>query len=115
MGWKRLEQLGQLETIAAASAARPQLLFKHSTRCSISAAAKHRLDGGLEALNEAVDAYYLDLIAYREISNEIARKFGVHHESPQVILIENGQATYNASHYDIQPKEILQNLASHNG
>lgn len=106
----RLEHLSQLAEIAAASEKRPQLLFKHSTRCSISAAAKHRLESELPLLEQSLDVHYLDLILHRDISAEIARMFGVHHESPQVILLQNGKSVLDLSHYDIDAQSVLRPL-----
>ena len=57
-------------------------------------------------LEGVVDAYFLDLIAHRDISNEIASRFGVYHESPQLILIKNGKAVYNVSHSDIDAEAL---------
>ena len=58
--------------------------------------AKNRLDSG-EA-PKGLEIHYLDLIAYRDVSNEIAESFGVRHESPQVLLIKNGKSIFDASH-----------------
>lgn len=111
MAWKNLNSILDLERITAASAERPQLLFKHSTRCSISSAAKHRLETDLARLSESMDVHYLDLILHRDVSNAIERKFGVQHQSPQVIVLRNGQAIFDMSHYDILPVDILAQLA----
>jgi bacillithiol system protein YtxJ len=108
MGWQRLEQIGQLKTIVEASFSRPQLIFKHSTRCSISAAAKHRLELELNALTKTMDVYLLDLIMHRDISQGVASDFGVQHESPQVIVVSKGRQVFNTSHYDIEPEQIMQ-------
>ena len=61
-------------------------------------------------LNETVDAYFLDLIAHRDISNEIASRFGVYHESPQLILIKNGKAVYDVSHSDIDAVALKEKI-----
>lgn len=108
MSWQRLERLDQLGTIVERSASRPQLIFKHSTRCSISAAAKYRLEADLSALESGYDLYFLDLLTYRDLSRMVAERFGVHHESPQVIVVAQGMATFNASHYDIDPNELME-------
>lgn len=113
MEWNALNTLEQLDAIVEASSLRPVLLFKHSTRCSISATALDRLE---RAWNEdevkGMQAYYLDLIAYRSISGAIADKFKIEHQSPQVLLIKNGVCVYNASHYDIRYTELTKQLAS---
>jgi bacillithiol system protein YtxJ len=99
MSWIDLQQVEQLNEIERASFERTQVIFKHSTRCSISTMAKSRLDK--EAFPASADFYYLDLIAHRNISNEIADKFKVWHESPQVLVIKNGDCIYDESHMGI--------------
>lgn len=84
----------------------PCLLFKHSTRCSISAIAKHRLEADWDLPETAVKPYFLDLIAYRRLSNQVAESFAVRHESPQVLLIHEGRCVYDASHLDISLEAI---------
>ena len=106
MDWKALTTEAQLEQIKADSFQRPQLIFKHSTRCSISAVARQRLQKG--ALPSEIDFYYLDLLGYRSLSNQIADTFGVQHESPQVLLIKNGACMYDESHLGISMREILE-------
>ena len=89
MDWISLNSSAQLADIIEKSKHKPQLIFKHSTRCSISSMAKNRLERVTPPEN--VDFYYLDLISYRELSTKIAEEFDVFHESPQVILIKNGE------------------------
>jgi bacillithiol system protein YtxJ len=108
MEWKVLNEDSQLQQIIRDSENRPQIIFKHSTRCSISAVAKGRLDRG--TLPNSADFYYLDLIKYRGISNKIAEIFQVHHESPQVLIINKGECVYDESHMGINPKEITEAL-----
>lgn len=107
MGWKRLDHLSQLDTIAEASNGQPQLIFKHSTRCSISSAAKHRLELELDALGQRFNLYFLDLVLHREVSNGVANRFGAIHESPQVLVVEKGKVVINITHYDISAQRIL--------
>lgn len=108
--WQSLTALDTLDAITEASYHRPQLLFKHSTRCGISAGAKMRLDRGVEALGEEFDLYYLDLLSFREVSNGIADRFHVLHQSPQVIVVRNGKASYHMSHQLITVERILDQL-----
>jgi len=100
VNWTELTDIAQLMEIEAISNAKPVVIFKHSTRCSISRMALKQFEREYD-LNETVDAYFLDLIANRDVSNEIANKFSVYHESPQLILIKNGKAIYDVSHSDI--------------
>jgi bacillithiol system protein YtxJ len=102
MNWQTLNSKEQLNQILEESKNRPVVIFKHSTSCSISATAKSRLErqwgnAGLED----VTPYYLDLISYRPISNEIAEILQVRHESPQLLLVQDGMCTYHASHLGI--------------
>ena len=110
MVWKNLEHLTALEELDTASFTHPILILKHSTRCSISDVAKARLDRE-ENLN-GVDFIYLDLIKHRDISNALAEKFNVHHESPQVLLIYKGECVYDESHIGISMAEIKEQVAS---
>jgi len=106
MNWKIISDENQLEEIRENSFERPQVIFKHSTRCSISSVAKSRLDRSSDP--EGMDFYYLDLIRYRSISNRISELFDVHHESPQILLIKNGECTYDESHLSISIDEVKQ-------
>jgi len=106
MNWLPLTSIEQLENIVVLSSQKPQLIFKHSTRCSISMVVKSRLEKSTAP--EYIDFYYLDLLSYREISNQIASRFEVHHESPQVLLIVNGECIYDESQMGIRMDEIVE-------
>lgn len=107
MNWKNLESIEQLEVIIESSFLKPVALFKHSTRCSISAMTKSRIERNWDALPADFDLYYLDLLTHRPISNAIADRFGVEHESPQLLLIVDGQCVYHASHSEISVSELV--------
>lgn len=104
MNWKQLTDLQQLKQLTEASFQFPVLFFKHSTRCSISVMALNRFQR--EWNNTTVNPYFLDLLNYREISNQIAILFEVEHQSPQVLLIKDGDCLYHASHNAIDAKKI---------
>ena len=106
MNWIQLNTEQQLDQIKAASFNKPQLIFKHSTTCSISKMALSRFERA-EA-PDTIDFYYLDLLKFRALSNAIAEYFKVPHESPQVILIKNGECTYDESHYGIMMDEVIE-------
>lgn len=106
MKWLPLETGAQLDELTEQSKTKPCVIFKHSTRCSISAMAKARIDKG-EA-RETVNFYYLDLIAHRAVSDRIAELFHVRHESPQVLLIKNGECIYEESHNGIRYDELME-------
>lgn len=113
MTWNPITSLQQLETIKAASAQQPVFIFKHSTSCSISRTALGRLERSWkEEEMKDVQAYYLDLLSYRDISNEIARQFNIRHESPQVLVVKNGEAVFHASHFDINYDDLRGQLKS---
>ena len=106
MDWNKLTDANGIEAIKERSKTVPCLIFKHSTSCSISSVAKHRLESSWDFSAEELEPYYLDLLSYRPISQQVAREFEVHHESPQVLLIRNGECTYDASHLGISVAEI---------
>jgi bacillithiol system protein YtxJ len=109
MEWNKLNEIEQLEDINKASFEAPIMIFKHSTRCSISSSALSRVERNWN--NEVDDLktkpFYLDLIAYRNISNEVAQKWSIEHQSPQVLIIENGKCIYNESHMGIDYNENI--------
>lgn len=105
MNWKTLTSEEQLSEVNAVSAQQPVAIFKHSTRCSISSMAKARLERSVEP--EGLTFYYLDLISYRPVSNKIAEIYQVPHESPQVLVIRNGECIYSESHGGILMDEIV--------
>lgn len=105
MEWKSLESEAQLSTIAEESKEGPVLVFKHSTRCSISTTVLGRLNRAND-FSKPFNAWYLDLIAHRDLSNALASLYEVEHESPQVLVLHHGKAVESLSHFDIQPAEI---------
>jgi bacillithiol system protein YtxJ len=105
--WIPLTDLGQLNEIINKSTETPVAIFKHSTRCSVSRMALKQFESEFN-LTSKVTSYFLDLLEHRNISNEIASRFGVVHQSPQLILIKDGKAIYNASHSDIAAAELKQ-------
>lgn len=111
--WLNLNDANLLSEIDEASKEKPVVIFKHSTRCSISSMALSRLERSWnqEEMDE-VDAYYLDLIAHRDISNAIADKYNVYHQSPQVIVIKDGKSIYDDSHMDISYDTLKQRIES---
>jgi bacillithiol system protein YtxJ len=105
--WTYLDQTSTVAEMEALSHRQPVVLFKHSTRCSVSAMALDRLERAWEDQKMTpVAPLFLDLIRYRELSNAIAEKFGVAHESPQVIVIKEGRCIYNTSHLGIRYSDL---------
>jgi bacillithiol system protein YtxJ len=105
INWIPLEDLVQIEEIIALSEQFPVIIFKHSTRCSISRMALKNFENEYD-LGQNVSAYYLDLISFREVSNEIASRFNVVHQSPQLLLIVGGKSVYDVSHSAIDAQEL---------
>lgn len=103
--WIELTDLGQLNEISTLSNEKAVAIFKHSTRCSISRMALKQFENEFDSADK-VTLYFLDLIAHRDVSNEIAQRFGVAHQSPQLILIKDGKAIYHVSHSDIDAEEL---------
>ena len=109
MNWKEFSSKEGLEQITKLSKEKPQVIFKHSTRCSISSMAKSRLERAEQP--EGIDFNYLDLIAHRDISTKIADDFDIEHASPQVLIIKDGKCIYDESHSAISMDEILEAVA----
>ncbi len=105
LGWKQLNNLGQLSEIMELSDSMPVIVFKHSTRCSVSRMALRHFENEFD-LDGKVTPYFLDLLNYRDVSNEIANKFQVQHQSPQLLLIRNGKCIYDASHNSIEVESL---------
>lgn len=108
MSWKEITSLHQWKSVLLASANKPQVVFKHSTRCSISNLAKARLEK--QPFPHSADFYYIDLLSHRDVSNAIADTLMVEHESPQVLLVKNGACVYEESHNGITMDELLEQL-----
>jgi bacillithiol system protein YtxJ len=110
MNWIPLQSETQLEEIRERSTRRAQLIFKHSTRCPTSSLVKNRLERAQQP--DSIDFYYLDLLGYRPISNKIVEDFFVEHESPQVLLIRDGQCIYDESHTGITMDDIVEQITT---
>lgn len=108
MNWTELTNEGQIETIIEESKTQPVVIYKHSTRCHISAMAMNRLER--EQAPDNIKFYYLDVIARRPVSNKVAELFHVQHESPQLLLIQDGECTYEESHNGIRMDELTEQV-----
>jgi bacillithiol system protein YtxJ len=96
--WIPLTTVAQLGIIEDKSKGKTQVVFKHSTRCGISSMVMNQFVSAYDLENTNIDLYYLDLLSYREVSNEVGYKFQVMHQSPQLLIIKNGVTVANASH-----------------
>lgn len=112
MNWTALTTEEQIEKIKVESKTQPVLIFKHSTRCSISSTALGRLERKFKTEDMSpLKTYILDLLAHRNISNHVAEIFEVEHESPQVLIVKEGSPVYVKSHLAISFEEIRQLLS----
>ncbi|MCF8318837.1 MAG: bacillithiol system redox-active protein YtxJ [Sphingobacteriaceae bacterium] len=109
MNWLDLTSLDELKNIKNHTGY--SIIFKHSTRCSISLMAKKKLELESDVIPANIPAYYLDLLNYREISNAIAEIFQVPHQSPQILLINNGECLFEATHGEISADELAEQIA----
>ncbi|MCF8258412.1 MAG: bacillithiol system redox-active protein YtxJ [Flavobacteriales bacterium] len=109
--WRRLDDLSQLDGILSAQTVRPQLIFKHSTRCSISSMALERFEREWDS-GTVAELWLLDLLHHRDISNAVAERTGVMHQSPQLIVVTGGEVMHVASHSAISAKEVAKVLTA---
>lgn len=104
--WTNLSSIEQLDEIVKTTGDKPVLLFKHSTRCGISAMAFNTFESSWTSDNELCQLYYLDLLNHRDVSNKIAEITGVIHQSPQVIVLKGSEVVYDESHSSINARRI---------
>lgn len=107
MNWNYITDMNQLDKIVVDSQQIPQLIFKHSTRCFISASVLRRFESEWALSSPHVATHFLDLLQYRNLSNLIADRFQVEHESPQIIIIHKGKTSFHTSHDSISMETIL--------
>ena len=108
MNWIPLRSQQQPDYIKSAKGY--SIIFKHSTRCSVSMMTKKRMEMDRDLLPENIPVYFLDLISYRDLSNAISNIFQVHHESPQLLLIKDGECIYETSHGEISLEDALDQI-----
>jgi len=104
--WKNLTDVSQIADLVEGSKQRPVAVFKHSTRCSISSGVKVRLEREWDIAEDQLDAYFLDLLKYRDLSDSVAETFQIRHQSPQLIILKDGEVRKASSHLSISVKRI---------
>lgn len=104
--WIPLNTVSQLDDIEAKSSTKTQIIFKHSTRCGISRMVMNQFVDAYSLTEKDLNLYYLDLLEYRDVSNEIVHKFQVMHESPQLLIIKNGVVVKHDSHGSINEIDL---------
>ena len=110
MEWINITDINQLNGIKEAEGY--SVIFKHSTRCSVSLMAKKGFEADWDVIPAGTSLYFLDLISHRDLSAAVAEIFKVHHESPQVLLIKDGECILDSSHSDISAEEIADAIAA---
>ena len=112
MNWNKLVDTAQLEEIDQLSQNKKVVIFKHSTRCSISSTALNRIERKWKSEDEQIAIpYYLDLIVYRDISQATASRYGIEHQSPQVLVISDGKCVFSETHFDINYESLIKAIA----
>lgn len=109
--WTILTEENQIAEIIALSNSIPVYIFKHSTTCGISAQAKENVEISFKNTDKPFLFYYLDLLKYRSVSNEVASKLNVHHQSPQLILVHDGRVAFTTSHHKIKANILEDSLS----
>jgi bacillithiol system protein YtxJ len=100
----KINSIEELDAVFHASNERPVIVLKHSVTCPISAA-MHNEVSSLET-----DVNVIVVQNGRDVSEEMTRRTGIRHESPQAFVLRDGKVVYNASHYDITADEIGKNM-----
>lgn len=108
MDWNIINDIKILDKLIEKSGNSPQIIFKHSTRCSISSMALNRISSKIADKNY----YIIDILAHRQLSNELATRFNVTHESPQILLIHNGACAHDTSHLGISASWVSKKMSS---
>ena len=108
--WKSIQTEEDFNNILKQSEEKPQIIFKDSTTCGISAHAKERLKTDFELIEDKAEFNYLDLLTFRSISNLIAQVLKVTHQSPQIIVLKDKKVVYTASHHAISVQDIAKHL-----
>lgn len=106
--WIPLTDIVQLEAIEEKSRTKPQLIFKHSTSCGISRMVIRTFADTFDFSPEQIDIYYLDLHDYRQVSDEVGYRFQVRHQSPQVLVLKNGEVVAHDSHGGITQMDFTE-------
>jgi bacillithiol system protein YtxJ len=110
IAWKKLKTQEELENLIENSHRVPSVIYKHSSRCGSSFIVKKRLEHDWVFGEGDVDIYFLDLVEHRDVSDEVSRVFRVRHESPQILVIRDGESVYDTSHGGVSVKSIKKAL-----
>lgn len=108
--WNDLTEDAQIDELIEQSKDKPQLIYKHSARCSVCWFSKSELEGAAEKITSKASMNFLDVINSRSVSNKVAEVLGIKHESPQAILLKDGKAVWHDSHGSIKGRKVLELL-----
>jgi len=112
--WNEISGGEDLGTIFRNSEEKPQLIYKHSHRCSVCFMAKQELEDISDSISDIADLYMINVIHQRNLSNTIASELNIRHESPQVIILKDREILWKGSHWDVKGKDIMKRLTSTN-
>ena len=107
--WITLESVAQLEEIVKKSKNKSQVIYKHSSTCGISRMVLGMFTDSFD-MDTDVDLYFLTIQDHRDVSNTIADKFEVRHESPQLLVVKNGEVVFHTSHGAISEMDFTKYL-----
>jgi len=108
MHWIHFTAEDQLQKILVKSQEKPQVIFKYSSCCQLSEVVVQRLQKN--CCPGEIDFHFLDQTNYNHISEKISETFGVPHQCPQILVINEGQCIFNESHSEISLEGILQHV-----
>lgn len=112
--WNRLNDKNEVKEVMAASEEKPQLVYKHSHRCSICLLAKEQIEEVADTIDEHADMHFVNVVRSRPVSNALTEQTGVRHESPQVLLINDDEVVWHASHHSIKGEAVLEAVKNTN-
>ncbi|MDZ7807262.1 MAG: bacillithiol system redox-active protein YtxJ [Gracilimonas sp.] len=108
--WNTVSVRENITSLIERSREQPQLIYKHSTRCSVSFITKEDLDYHVEQIAKHADLHLINVVEQRDLSNYLSQTLNIRHESPQALLLRDGQVTWTGSHWNVKAKEILSRL-----
>ena len=113
MQWHSIQSPDEVDVVQQRSHDKPQVILKHSTRCNISAMSKARLERAYTDAADTLDWHLLLVVEDRPASNHAAEVFSVYHQSPQLMLIVNGECIFEETHGEIALQDTLDALREH--
>lgn len=106
--WIDLTSVEQFREAIDKSFEEPVLIFKHSTRCSVSRMALRQFESNYKSAS--AKAYFLDLLQFRSVSQAIESELNVVHQSPQILVLKNGKCIFTQSHGEIDADDVQRSI-----